>query len=309
MILKGIKRIFLNQRGFSLTEVMVGGAVLAGVGLTASQLFKDQKFAQRKITDDQKLALFHGDLAKTMMDPSNCNATMKILYPTSGTISPLEVTRLYKCSSGCVDTNSTSDRSYDAYTTGAFVGTSFVGKGQGTDTWAKSSADKGTTWKIESMNIVNTQTRTGPVTLRIKYRNSFATSNSISKDIILSTRFYLGVFKECVSSQISSVDNFNNDFCKTFNYSETVIPTDGVMASWDEATQTCKFDGVKDCTSTSGMHADGIGPDGIVNCKSITTPADAINLQNPTTTTCLPPLKPRVIYNTTTKTFGIQCVI
>jgi type II secretory pathway pseudopilin PulG len=307
VILKGIKRIFLNQRGFSLTEVMVGGAVLAGVGLTASQLFKDQKFAQRRITDDQKLALFHGDLAKTMMDPSHCNTTMKVFYPTSGAITPRSIDRLYKCTSGCIDSNSTSDRSYDAYTTGAFTGSAFLSVGQGTDTWSTTTTDKGVTWKIESMNIVDSQTKTGPVTLRIKYRNSFFDGKSISKDIVLSTRFYGGVFKECVSSQISSVDNFNNDFCKTFNLSESVVSTDGVMARWDEATQTCKFDGAKDCTSSSGMHADGIGPDGIVNCKSITTPADAINLQNPTTTTCLPPLKPRVIYNTTTKTFGIQC--
>ncbi len=287
---------------------MVGGAVLAGVALSASQLFKDQKFAQRGITDDQKLALFHGELVKTMTNPSNCNATMKILYSSPQSISSRSVTKLYKCTSGCVDTNATSDRSYDAYTTNAFVGTEFLSVGQGTDTWSTTTTDKGVTWKIESMNIVGTQTKTGPVTLRIKYRNSFFDGKSISKDIILSTRFHNGVFKECVSSQISSIDNFNNDFCKTFNFSETTALSDGVMARWDEATQTCKFDGAKDCASTPGMHADGIGSDGVVRCKSITTERDAIHLQNSAQTTCLPPRRLMPIYDTNTRTFGIQCI-
>jgi hypothetical protein len=80
------------------------------------------------------------------------------------------------------------------------------------------------------------------------------------------------------------------------------------MARWDEATQTCKFDGVKDCTTTPGMQADGIGADGVVRCKSITNSDDAVNLQNTSITTCIPPQKPKAIFNTTTKTFGIQCI-
>jgi hypothetical protein len=210
--------------------------------------------------------------------------------------------------------NSTSDRSYDAYTFNAFGGTAFLSVGQGTDMQGINgpssviATDKGAAWKVESMAIVTGQTKTGPITLRIKYRNSFNNARSLSKDVIFSGRFYGGFFRECISSQISSIDNFNNDFCKTFNLSESVVSTDGVMARWDEATQTCKFDGVKDCTTTPGMQADGIGADGVVRCKSITNSNDAVNLQNTSITTCIPPQKPRAIFNTTTKTFGIQCI-
>lgn len=310
MTLKGISKL-LNQQGFSLTEVMVGGAVLAGVALTASQLFKDQKVAQRSITDDQKLSLFHSDLAKTMMEPSHCNATLKQFYPAGSSITPKTLDRLYKCTGGCVDTNqldaTSKPRSFDAYTSGAFDGTSFLQVGQGTDIWSTTTTDKGTTWKIESMNVVSNQTRTGPVTLRIKYKNGMS-GKSVSKDLVFTARFYGGAFKECLSKQVASVDNFNNDFCKTFNFSETMIQTDGVMARWDEASQTCKFDGVKDCTSTPGMQADGIDTNGVVKCKSITTPVDALNLQNANPTTCLPPQKPRAIFDVNSKTFRVQCI-
>ncbi|GEM_PF-3427059 len=306
----GIKKILLTNRGFSLTEVMVGGAVLAGVALTASQLFKDQKVAQRSLTDDQKLTVFHGNLATKMMDPTHCNATMKVLFPSSQPITAKPVTTLYKCTSGCGDQNSTSDLSYDAYTTNAFGGSAFLSVGQLTTLEGGNvrATDKGAAWKVESMSIVNGQNKTGPVTLRINYRNIFNNSKSISKDITLLTRFYQGNFKECLSSKVSSVDNFNNDFCKTFNFSETMVSTEGVMARWDEATQTCKFDGVKDCSSIPGMQADGIGSDGVVKCKSITSPIDAINLQNTAPTTCAPGQKPKAIFIMATKTFGVQCI-
>lgn len=306
------KKNFINQAGFSLTEVMIGGAVLAGVALAASQLFKDQRFAQRSITDDQRLSIEHGLIAKMMMSPSHCNATLKVYFPSPSAITAISLNRLYSCTvnpsplpRGCDDDNFTIDS--DAYTTGTYYGIPYelyraipafslsVGDGLGREK----------VWKIESMNILGFTTKTGPVTLRIKYRNKV---KSVSKDIVLLTRFYDGKFRECLSPQVSSVDNFNNDFCKTFNFSETTALSDGVMAKWDEATQTCQFNGVKNCASTPGMHADGIGADGVVRCKSIVSPVDAINLQDSSIATCAPGQKTRVIFDPVSKRIGAQCI-
>ncbi len=298
------KKNFINQAGFSLTEVMIGGAVLAGVALAASQLFKDQRFAQRSITDDQRLSIEHGYIVKMMMKPSNCNATLKKFFPAPSAIAGISLNWLFQCQvnpgsgplpKGCDDDNSTIG--IDAYTPNFYRGTTYVSVGD------KLGMEK--VWKIESMNILGFTTKTGPVTLRIKYRNKV---KSVSKDIVLLARFYDGKFRECLSPQVSSVDNFNNDFCKTFNFSETTALSDGVMAKWDEATQTCQFNGVKNCASTPGMHADGIGADGVVRCKSIVSPVDAINLQDSSIATCAPGQKTRVIFDPVSKRIGAQCI-
>jgi hypothetical protein len=305
------KKNFINQAGFSLTEVMIGGAVLAGVALAASQLFKDQRFAQRSITDDQRLSVVHGEIANTMMKPSNCNATLKNFYPSPSAIAGMSLNSLFKCwvnpsplPGGCDDDNSTIGS--DAYTTGTFHGVAYELYRPTTYVSVGDKLGTGKAWMIESMNILGFTTKSGPVTLRIKYKNSFFSSKSVSKDIVLLARFYDGKFRECLSPQVSSVDNFNNDLCKTFNFSES--SGDGVIAKWDEVTQTCQFNGAKDCASTPGMHADGIGSDGAVTCKSIVSPVDAINLQNASIATCAPGQKPRVIFDPVSKRIGAQCI-
>jgi type II secretory pathway pseudopilin PulG len=119
-----IHKFFLNSGGFTLPEVLIGGAILAGVALGSATLFQNQKKAQRSVEYDQKLAIYHSQLSRTMGTASNCNATLKSIYATPPTsIAAGNITTLFHCvpsaSNKCVDDNTSTGQSFDAYTASA----------------------------------------------------------------------------------------------------------------------------------------------------------------------------------------------
>ena len=220
----------LSTSGFSLTEVMVGGAILAGVALSGAQLFKQQTSAQKRIDYDQKLQTYHNILSKILNRAENCNATMKLAFPSSSsTITAKPITQLYTCSSNCTDTNSTADNSYDAYSPNAYAGLALIAPGQ--------YIDNTFTWMVDSMEIVNSLSGTGTFRLRMNYKmNPKLLAKSVSKEIALNARFSGGVFKECVNGQESSINNLQNDLCKSLTMKENSTLSDGQVAYWDDAT-------------------------------------------------------------------------
>lgn len=58
-----------------MTEIMVGGAILAGVALSGARLFKDQRQSQGRLDSEQVLQDFHRNFTKFIQDEKNCNAT------------------------------------------------------------------------------------------------------------------------------------------------------------------------------------------------------------------------------------------
>jgi hypothetical protein len=295
-----------SASGFSLVEIMIGGGILAGVALASAQLFKDQKFAQKKIDHDQRLALYHQNLVKTMSRAANCNATLNQFIPVNSVIAPQDLTSLNVCTGGCVDTNAESDQSYDAYTPGAYVGTPLISPGDFTD--------DAQIWRVDRINILTGRNNTGNIVLRISYTLNprIPNSRTVNRDIVLSTRFSGTSFRECLNDQESSINNLQNDLCKTLNLSEATIASNGLMAVWNDLTQTCELLGtplapIKDC-STLGLQVNGMGDDGVVRCKSILTGTEASTLQSTAIGTCVPPNKPQAVYNSGTQTLEITCV-
>ena len=67
----------LGSDGFSLMEMMVGGAILIGASLAAVKMFSDQKISQRKIELDRILDAHISMLKMTLAAKTNCNATMQ----------------------------------------------------------------------------------------------------------------------------------------------------------------------------------------------------------------------------------------
>lgn len=303
-----IRFILQNAKGFSLTEIMVGGAVLAGVALASAQLFKDQKISQKKIEYDQQLALYHSNLVKVLTQTGNCNATMRQLIPQgSGLTAPLTVNTLFICvpsgTNKCLDDNSTADRSFDAYTPGAYAGTALISTNQYTDNTLS--------WQVTRMQLLDSRTTTGTTRLRMTYRmnTKIPGFKTVNKDIFLNLRFFNNAFRECVNNQESSVNNLQNDFCKTINLSEGTATSDGRMAIWDEATQTCRIVGTKDCTWQYNMHTDGIGADGVVRCKTLIHNTDAQAIQDTGAgVTCPTGTRPQVYYDGLLKQMKVRCV-
>lgn len=280
-----ISSLLKSAGGFSLTEIMIGGGILAGVALSGAQMFKDQKLAQRRVDSQQKLTIYHQALAKRLAAPGHCNATMKAAGLATATSIPAGFTfsRIAACTSNCVEADGTQDlRAIHAG----------VGAASQDILRAGMYIDDTKMWEVVDIKHgPNALTQSGPLILRVKYRldPKIAKSNNVTetKDIVLNARFAdvggTKVFQECVSAQESSVNNLQNDFCKSLNFGniDSVGSTSGQLARWDEKTQTCIV-GV-DKTCPGGSIVDGISSTGEVKCKPLINEHDADILANPAT--------------------------
>lgn len=274
-----ISSILKSQAGFSLTEIMVGGGILAGVALAGAQMFKDQNSAQKKVSDEQKLTVFHQGLVKKMGTSGHCNAAFKANGLVGSSINAGQsFNRLAQCTGNCVETNESgtdhraADVTYNTTSDLAKVG-SFV--------------DGDQVWRVDDIrfNSTTAKTQSGPMILKVTYEMNPKLTNGVSKkvtkDLVVNARFEGGVFQECLSAQESSINNLQNDFCKTLNYGEFTSAGDR-MAVWNPVTQQCDIGITKDCRAL-GLAVDGIDSNGQVKCKKIVTPVVVPELQQNTT--------------------------
>jgi type II secretory pathway pseudopilin PulG len=270
---KFFNKTLKSQAGFSLTEIMVGGGILAGVGLAGATLFKDQKMAQKKIDNLQTLNAFHQNLIRQMNNPFNCNATMKELgfLNASGIAANTSINYLYQCQgTGCADFKKGID-GVSANTSAPLLQKSkFIDEGAGSTRL----------WNVNNIIFPQPVVATGSMIIRVVYELDparFPNAPKVQKDILLNARFSnAGQFKECLNSQESSVNNLQNDICKSMTAisssgsGSTAGAGGGVIAHWDEATQTCVTNGTltnKLKTCPAGMVIEGIRSDGSVHCK------------------------------------------
>jgi len=283
-----ISKILSLQSGFSLTEVTIGAAILTGVALTSAQLFKNERTSQRSTELDQKLSFYHQSLTKILNMAENCNATMKMLFPVASPVTPIPITTIYTCSSYCSDPN-TGNLNYDAYISGSYSGSPLISVNQ--------YIDKTDTWYVCEMNIVEGRVTSGLVRMRIGYcMNPRLKNFKIYKDIFLNTRFSDGLFRECIDGKENAVTNLQNDLCKTLSLGGGPATSTGTIATWDEASQTCKVTGSITCPA--GQMVDGVGADGKAKCKNMVNNTDAEALSDPSTTAnCTPGQKTQVYFD------------
>jgi Tfp pilus assembly protein PilV len=285
---------FLSQRGFSLMEVMLGGTLLVGVGLAGAYMMKQQKSSQQKINYDINLAQFHQGFVKTFNMSHNCNATLKRFYdqsiPTTNTLRPI-----YTCTtSACQNLTYVQD---DA-------GSPVVSTSAPFTPSASAWIDDQEIWALKRFSIRGgPYTETSNISLRVTYSlNPRLGTKNVTKEFFVNARFYNGGFKECLSGQESSMNNLQNDFCKSMNQA-LLDQGSGIVASWDEATQTCvKKDNVKTCPT--GETIKGVNPDGSVTCQPINSGFDGAS---GTQATCVAGQTPKAVFNPTTKAFNMVC--
>lgn len=267
-----LKKTLKRQAGFSLTEILVGGGILAGVGLSGALIFKNQKMSQKKIDNEQSLNVFHQSLIRSMNNPFNCNATFKQLsmIGASSIAANTSLAGLYSCGSGCSD--------FKSGVAGVVPNTTvpLLAKGAFIDQYPDATKSQ-MLWQVNDILIGQTVNATGPLIIKVVYElnpTKFPNAPKITKDILLNARFNTTgttTFRECLNSQESSVNNLQNDICKSLS---SITSTGSVVATWDEATQSCKTNGdttnkLKTCPA--GMVIEGIRSDGSVHCKYPTT--------------------------------------
>lgn len=267
-------KLLQNQLGFTLPEIMIGGAILAGVGLAGATLFKNQTDSQARIEHDLMLSQFHTSLSKILENDHNCNATMKVngnKYGSASLGTSDDITGVYLCDT----TTTTCNANFNAQTVVAVTGAVFLREGDWID---KSSSRQ--IWRMTKVDYPIAVTKSGPLRIRFEYTlNPNIGTRTVTKEAIVNVRFNEDAvsgpvgFIECFNDQESSVNNLQNDVCKSFYPALTNVASDGGLVYWDESSQSCKLNGtpgapLKDCTAF-GLMVEGIRSDGTAHCRSI----------------------------------------
>lgn len=241
---------FNNQQGFSLVEVMIGGAILAGVGLAGAMLFRNQTKAQNQLDQDKALAQYHSSVAKLLENNKHCNATIGAIGAAS--IDPSrDISQIMQCVANCnwdVDVSTMTTSPY-------------ISEGNYTD--------NSQMWQLNDITYVGTTSASGPLRIRMTYNLTPRLGNRrVVRDLIVGVRFGGGTYQGCSNDQQSSVNNLQDDLCKSLT---SITSTGSVIAAWNEETQRCELrNNVKDC-SAPGMMIEGIRSDGSVHCRTMGT--------------------------------------
>ncbi len=248
---------------------MIGGSILAGVGLSGAYMFKDQKFAQTRIEHDRILQAAHSSLTKYLQNIGNCNATFN-----AGVTA---ITVIKTCTSNCSE----------GVLASAVSGSTFVSVGS----WA----DSGKIWQITGISLKSPPlTNSGRTLVYVDYQINPALaakfgSRTARKDIGVNFRFTQTgspSFMSCLSGSESSVNNLNNDLCLGL----AAVNSSGTFSYWDDATQSCILKGTTAApltTCSSGnMVVQGFNPDGTIHCRTVNYGYNNSDLIDGTTDAC-----------------------
>lgn len=263
-----------NEVGFSLPEIMVGGAILAGVALAGATIFRNQNKAQSKLEHDKILIQFHSKTAKLLASNQNCNVTLASAIGNSS-VGPLPITQIQICNEALYPLQCASKNSEP----GNYSGTPLITNG--------GYIDPGEVWSLASISFPQPRSTTGPFRIRMNYAKNprLNATERVSKDIIVNVRFSGSQFRECFNDQESSINNLQSDICNTL----TSVNSSGAISQWNDVTQSCVMNvdatnGIKNCPAGSQMIA-GASQDGILRCRDLEE-GPKNTAVDPTATTC-----------------------
>ncbi len=290
---KKLCSVLKDKHGFSLTEVMVGGAILAGVALAGAQLAKNQFDAQKKIELDKDLLTYHSSLSRLMANSSHCNATFRNHLTTPQAVAAGTMTELRICTANCGHTSGMTGTALDlnAFTTGFFTGARYVGTGD--------YIDRSRRWRVDTIRIPEARSVSGPIRIRITY--SGPSGRKVDKELRVHARFgTANTFAECFDEGENFLKTTQQELCETMKY----VSTTGQIATFNTDLQECDFQLSKQCGAgfQSFLEADGV-----YRCRKIFRPGDPTRMDGTSSPTCTPPLKPRVFFNSVNKTMDIRC--
>jgi hypothetical protein len=241
---------------------MIGGGILAGVGLAGVKLFEQQKHSQKMVSYEASLNSYHQNLIKTFTHTQMCNATIKQAL-IGGKIPAGSLNNFYTCQ----DESTCSDFKLDSTDTlAAYFPTDPAKR------WVSNN-----TWRVSSLGVLGPVTSSGDMRLQVTYEsnpNFLKVLKSVKKEITVAVRFQTGsaagsTFKECVNNQKASINNLQSDMCRSLNSNRTKNGITGnFIATWDDAEQKCVMMKHADITCPIGQVFQGFDNDGSLNCKT-----------------------------------------
>lgn len=275
-----------SAKGFSLPELMMGGAILAGVGLAGAMLFKNQSKAQRSLEHDQDLTQFHENLVRVFTNSQACNATLRNYkgapHIPLGPLNSSDVTSgLANCTSADYVAPAGKCSNYKVETGAAF--TELIPPDATMKRWINGKR----IWRISSIGLPFQVTSSGDLRMHIFYQNeALNPPKTVKKDLVVGVRFKNGAgsgFVECVNPHTATINNAQSDLCKALNNNRTKTGDGNFVATWDEELQKCNIVDYNTSALTtndecpSGQIFEGYHSDGSISCKPIPSQINTLN--------------------------------
>ncbi len=73
-----------RESGFSLLEVLLGGSLLAALGVLGMRLHENQQKHQKTVEANYEIVTLMSQIRNTLRDQGNCSMTLMGLSPTNG---------------------------------------------------------------------------------------------------------------------------------------------------------------------------------------------------------------------------------
>ena len=316
-----------NQFGFSLIEVMVAGALVAGLGLLGARIFSQQSEQVKLVETQELLNTYHDNLRTLLTDEYNCNAMLAGSGPVSSiNVNPTTFTEINICCPGGPSTNprcevaigSQSCRdplSITSMNKSAIL--SKVAPNNFTDNTRKIRVDDIRFYDPDPgarayvTSLTGTSDKMYEMHLNYTLMHIQGGVASVRKIIPLALRFNdKGIFKGCTTERSASNLTSLKEMCLSLN---GVIRTDGSpgteLTNWVE-----NADGTGRCVSSdtrlshncpSGQVLVGIKSTGAPICRTTvewTNPADMLGGGSCTSGTTL-----RLVHDTATNKIRLEC--
>lgn len=308
------------MRGFSLTEVMIGGAVLGGVALAGAQLFKDRFKNESKLEHETELEIYHSQLQKALSEVGNCNATFQNSY--NQTQAPVtEITSIFRCLTNCTEEfAANSVTRVEILREGGIIYNPSA---------PLQFINAKRTWRIRNIGMVPV-TNTGAYYLNMEYQlfSQNADSKAVKKNILVNLRFNNGRFISCASEKESNVESLAQAMCEVFETAPYRGTPHGPVSRWNPSLKRCQFFGSvysyaqssdtndlnphwnsrSSCSSgyRQGNQIRGIDQ-GTYPCESISYNVDARTLIDTTESDCMGGRKPVPVYDAGTQKIRVVC--
>lgn len=250
----------LAQKGFSLVEVMIGGAILAGLGLAGAYIFKSQRTDLKKVENLRELQEFHQHLTRQLVHPRTCNKIFGIADGGSNT--SIENPKiLFNCVDKCDSPESIPY--FNEIEKGAWISNKEIWqiKNWTMPTFAEDSVLSGIQ-RIE-------------MDISYELNPKFAGQGypALSKKVMFGIRFGSDGFpKECIDLHQSSLNNLQNDLCNS-NIADGGNFYGGDVLLWNDNLQRCSVRklinaDVRNCEAP-GLIVKGVEERGTAKCVPI----------------------------------------
>lgn len=290
---------------------MIGGALMAGLGLVGAEMFKQQADAVKHTSLRTELDTFHGNLTKVLSDYRNCNANF---YPDMGSgslnSSSLPSDGLYQCCpSGAAPCSlAPTDCALSTYLFPANT-KRILTLNEGINPARKTSGYKPVSMQlfdvagnIQVDGLGTTVIKKAEIRIRYVNQQPGSGAKEIVKKIPVNLKFVSGTggFTTCVDAEVNTKNTLQQELCKGL---------DANLVQYNKITDLCEPKTTTSThTCTGGQVLIGLDASGNKICRSAAAAFDESQAIDPTdATNCGGNPNVKFTWDSATNTIKVEC--